>query len=649
MGGAPSRLGCDRPSRDRDRPVAHESDFLRSTEATVTGIVQTVEPSVTSDVASAPKSSDSVLRRFAEQSGLTALDVTIGVLVGLFMVFWMPLFITSDMPRNALAVALLPLGVGLVLDAAVHRDRAALAALGCCLVIVVSGLQAVNVRAAFSGQMPEWNSVIALVASIGFWGLGRALSQGGRLFAVHALTAGALLNGIVGAAQMVGRVDSGDLVIAGGRASGLMSNPAFYGSVMVGLAAAWTAFACEKRTAWHLSLTGLLVFFTSLSGGRVTLAAIVGVWLASAILWRRGALVPIGVGAVGVAAGDVFARLVSGSNSTFQRLGGSDSFSGRREVWGFALEAFADRPVLGWGPANAEYAVMRRLDFAYVQRYWGDGLTVIWWDPHNVIVFVLLSVGLVGALALAIFVSFALRGEIRWPWLLGAGAIAATWMLQPITVHSVPIALFLLGAAVRSRIVRPDDTPHSGPVAPRGADGGFRVRTWQGALLGVGAVYLVLILSAAFVFQRSIEQRDPERAAAVAPLFGGDPWIRLYVSNAYRASAVPGPDGDPFLDAAVRHAARAVDLYPTSEHNQLLADVAVAAGEDSVALDASLAAVDELPWDPNANLRLYTVAEHLGETTLAGRAAARLCAISDYWCSAVPADPGPRGEASDPP
>ena len=569
----------------------------------------------------------------ASRFGVSSAELVVVAIVGLSTVVWLPVFVVNTVPRNAAALMLAPLGLGLMIAAARRRAPAAWAALACVAVFAVAGLVAEAPRVAFAGQMPEWASVVALVTSLGWWSVGRSVSARARLLLLAALTAGALLNGLLGIAQLIVGAQRNELFGTPGRASGLMFNPVFYGSFMVAIAAIWIALASERRGPLRLALAGLLPFLAALSGSRVALGAVVVVVALSLGIWRRAAIVPAGCAAAGLVMSDLFARIVSSRSSAVERVAGGESINGRVDVWRLALEAFSERPLIGWGPSNAEVAVMRQVDLEFAQTYSADGPGTIWWDPHNFGVFLLLSVGVLGLVAVAVFVVLAVRGTPNWPYLLGAAGAAVTWLLQPATVHSLPVACLLLGLGVRPR----DRPPSSPPESSADDEVAARCRLgapWHRALLGVGIGLGLVVLGAAWTIDRSAHSREPDRAAAAAVVFGGDPWLHLYVSDAYAVAF--GATGDAsLLEESLEHAESAARLYPTSQHYQLAADAAVAVDEVERARTLLEQAIELQPWDPSARLRLFLVARELGLDAQAQRQREALCSISGHWCTLI--------------
>ncbi|HEY4484089.1 MAG TPA: O-antigen ligase family protein [Candidatus Paceibacterota bacterium] len=73
------------------------------------------------------------------------------------------------------------------------------------------------------------------------------------------------------------------------------------------------------------------------------------------------------------------------------------STAARLIVWNVGLEAFKDRPLLGWGPENFSFGFVGNFNNAL---YLKENLGETWFDrAHNVLVDILVSVGILGLLA----------------------------------------------------------------------------------------------------------------------------------------------------------------------------------------------------------------------------------------------------------
>jgi O-antigen ligase len=83
----------------------------------------------------------------------------------------------------------------------------------------------------------------------------------------------------------------------------------------------------------------------------------------------------------------------------------ADTFRHRAIMWGIALQAFKERPILGWGPENYLYAFDSRFDTAYFNPPEQFGA---WFDrAHSIYFDYLAETGILGLLAyLSIFAAF---------------------------------------------------------------------------------------------------------------------------------------------------------------------------------------------------------------------------------------------------
>ncbi|MCR4274937.1 MAG: O-antigen ligase family protein [Candidatus Campbellbacteria bacterium] len=83
------------------------------------------------------------------------------------------------------------------------------------------------------------------------------------------------------------------------------------------------------------------------------------------------------------------------------------SSAARIIVWEEGFRAFAERPLLGWGPENFRFAHEQYFDS---RLYSKENLGEVWFDrAHNVVVDTLVTVGILGALSILLLVGFFLR------------------------------------------------------------------------------------------------------------------------------------------------------------------------------------------------------------------------------------------------
>lgn len=88
-----------------------------------------------------------------------------------------------------------------------------------------------------------------------------------------------------------------------------------------------------------------------------------------------------------------------------------ESTAARVFVWNEGLAAFADRPLLGWGPETFRLAHERHFDS---RLYLKENIGEVWFDrAHNVVVDTLVATGILGALVSAALVVLFLRTVVR--------------------------------------------------------------------------------------------------------------------------------------------------------------------------------------------------------------------------------------------
>ena len=156
----------------------------------------------------------------------------------------------------------------------------------------------------------------------------------------------------------------------------------------------------------HLCLVAVFGLGVGLSASRVALGlAVLGGCVAVATFRSKAALMAIAVAVLGFGLGWLMTTLIADTNSV-TRLG-SKGGDGRSTIWGYSLEAFADRPVLGWGLGRQTVAVQGRYSADFSRLYSPDDA---WADPHNILILLLMTTGVVGAVCALIFAWAAARG-----------------------------------------------------------------------------------------------------------------------------------------------------------------------------------------------------------------------------------------------
>lgn len=247
-------------------------------------------------------------------------------------------------------------------------------------------------------------------------------------------------------------------LVSGADGSGTLPNSTYLGEFVV-LLLPWVLVDADERSGAQLWTRAFVALFAvavlGAAGSRVAaVAALVwAVWTfahlkaAPRVVRRWGG--PVAAAAV-VVGGLVFARAeVLGSV-------GVSTLGARPAMWQVALLAIAKKPLLGWGPDGftaGGSAVMtpqvasRGLDLVF--RFSST-------DPHNIVVFIAVSTGVVGLL---LFLWYGFEVVRRWLHLRSQGLFAApaAWgtalclavlLTAPLSSHVLPLLAVAIGVSV---------------------------------------------------------------------------------------------------------------------------------------------------------------------------------------------------------
>jgi hypothetical protein len=554
-----------------------------------------------------PAQSISVLDRWA----LTPWDAAVGVVGLLLLVAYAPaLMFDSWTPRMAILLAVMPIGLALLVILCCRRDVPAMvlaAALGwtlLCSVLSPSG------RLAVTGTVGRDLSALTIVGSSAFWALGRMVSDRGVHVLERIVLWGAGAGALLGMLQVVLTVDSGPLALSSGRPAGLLTNPVYFGAVCAaGLA---IGIALWSESSWR-SITGPLFvcgIATSLSGSRVALASSVVVVVALVAVRRNKTTnMAAAVGLVALVAGVVLDRTVGAGRNAADRLT-SDAGGGRTTVWRYGIDAFADRPLFGFGFGEFRPAVQGRFSASFVRDYAAEEITQPWFDPHNVVVTVLVAVGIVG-LVMFLAWAFSWGRLVRGPLVWALVPLALSWMLQPMSLFTLPLAMTLFGAAGVQGAQRPAGLSR-------------RVVT---ATVAFGVLAAVYLLMADISMRRATNDLDGGRAATAAAMFGHDPISGDLVAQTYGRGSSASSQADQ-----LRWREKVASWEPDRPHWwSLLAQTQISLGlldeaEESVANALELQPYNVRSLNTEAVLAIYREDEP------------RLQAALDDLCLVSPAD-----------
>lgn len=512
-------------------------------------------------------------------------------------------------PRFAAVLFATPLGAWLLVAAARRREVAPTAAVALIAWVIIGSLLSSNPSLSLLGGVERSYSAVLLLGSLGGWAIARRLDGDAHLGLEIGLFSALVVNALIGSLQITVGIDDGLLASSPSRASGALVNPVFLGAVAAA-GAAYAARRIAEGPAWPAAFTATGAYLVVLSGSRVALAALVVATVLSAVVapGSRRRLLIAGSTVAGAAIGLLVGR-VGGARTSLDRIGGGTE--GRTELWGQAIGAATDRPLFGTGLGLFRDAVQGDfgIEFARESNQLGQQP---WSDPHNVVVLLLVSLGVVGLGLATWFVAAAVR-QTGGPFQLAFLVLAGTWLLQPAPIQTLPVALVFLGAAFRHDL----PTERAGS---RSLD-----RTLLMALLGTGAVLAGYVALADLRLDRALSSRQPDAVESAAAWYFRDANVEATVAGWYAASS----DSDPSaLTEAVRHAALAARYDRTRPIRWVdLARLEAASGDWASAKTHFERAVELEPTELGGWLGLVEAAAALNDDELAALASDRACAL----------------------
>ena len=523
---------------------------------------------------------------------------------------WSLFFFSSFTPRMAVLFAAGITGLFLLVRTARYRDPAARAAV---LVVVWSIGAAFFTGApllALKGTIGRESSALIFALALGVWALGRASSRRVVDLMPYAVLAGLGTNAVVGVAQVVFQIDSGAFSLQFERATGLTPNPVYFGA----LAAAGAALSAALPRLGLARRVALVVSFgvaAELSGSRVALAAGLAGIAATSLDQSRTAdrlrvlALPAGY-LVGVAFGSLLTVFAGGESST-GRLG--QNGGGRLDAWGYAVEAIAERPFVGWGLGRFRAATQARFSPEFVRTAAMDDLTQAWFDPHNVLLELAVGLGLVGlmlALGWLILASRELSGPLVPPLLV----LALVILLQPAGLAILPLGMLLLGCSA-GEVTRPE-TRH---VLSTPALVALLVGVAMAAWLSIGDLR----------FGPAAEQVDPERMEEAAAWFPRDGVVADLVAQAW---FIEEEFDQSLRPKVIEWSERAIGAEPDRPYFHAQFASRLLAFEDYAGARGQVEAGLELqPWHLRSLIGAYVLGERSDDTEMRELAVERLCVL----------------------
>ena len=425
------------------------------------------------------------------------------------------------------------------------------------------------------------------------------------------LLAGLAVNAAVGFVQVFAGVTTGPFAMQFDRAMGLTPNPVYFGA-LAAAGAAVSAGLGAWRLPYRLGAIALFAGAVDLSGSRVALVAgFVGVAIWPLVCrvgwWITLASFLAYVG--GVAGSTLATSRWAGSATSTDRLANAGG-GGRFDAWKYGADAVLERPIAGWGFGRFRAATQGRFSEDFVRNSAFDDLTQAWFDAHNIVLGVAVSVGLVGLLVVAAWLVAACR-SISGPLVSALVVFGIVLLLQPAGLVVVPLACLLLGLAA----------DHDRP--PRRAT--VSLPALLMLLAGVAlAAYLVI---GDLRLETAIRSGDSQRLEASAAMFPNDSVVADLVAQSWYYDVLLGePAEDEFRDWSERAIAAEPDRpYYRSVYAFRLLEL----GDLGEAQRSAEEAIELQPHHVGAWVALRQIGARTGDQALVDDALAHLCPSVD--------------------
>jgi hypothetical protein len=348
------------------------------------------------------------------------------------------------------ALLLVVAGLGLPRVVPLLRSDARRATLAAIAFLTVAAM-----ATAVSGQpilsmlgLYNWGTGLLFVAVlVGAWALGASVDEPGVDVFEKALVAAVLINAIVAIVQGLFSLDAAPFTRYEGRAAGLLGNPVYLATLMLGGLALLLPRVRARPGPWATATVAVAAAL-QLSGSRFALGLAVVVGVVALVRWRAQAVVAVVALGLGLLLGVGLGALggTTTGSGRVQAGGESAGTTARLQAWRGAGHAVADRPLLGSGPGRFRAATSKYRDLALVHAEGADHLFV---DAHNIFVEYTTTTGILGAVALAVWLIMACR-RAGGPLLAFALLVLAMHLVEPQSVGTTPLAFLALGVAGRA-------------------------------------------------------------------------------------------------------------------------------------------------------------------------------------------------------
>ncbi len=296
-------------------------------------------------------------------------------------------------------------------------------------------------------------------------------------------------------------------------------------------------------------------------------ALVVGLWGTRAT-WKRSALIAAPVVSMLVVWQLALPLLPEPLLSAGAQFESGAAEQQRVVAWGVLARGLADRPLLGWGPANTWSAFLSSAtpeDVESVGRGFGDA--------HNLFIEVAVTTGVLGLVALLFLLVITgrriLRNRHGDRWLYAALAVLVVFQLvSPLNLVLTPLLFLLLGAAAA-----PDVVSITGSIRTGGL-GASSARTVVGAALVISIVVAAMV-AVASSFERWGRTYDDPSHWALRASVRIQPWRSSAAEGLALTLALDGRGSAPTSPAAGQEARRVigdtVDAHPWDPGVRLVA------------------------------------------------------------------------------